>query len=29
MTNLGINKGLKAPKVVKKKREDRSDRFYV
>jgi len=29
MTNLGINKGLKAPKVVKKKREDRNDRFYV
>ena len=29
MTNLGINKGLKAPKVVKKKKEDRNDRFYV
>lgn len=29
ITNLGINKGLKAPKVVKKKKGDRNDRFYV
>ena len=29
MTKLGINKGLKTPKVVKKKRQDRNDRFYV
>ncbi len=29
MTNLGINKGLKAPKIVKKKKQDRNDRFYV
>jgi len=29
MTNLGINKGLKAPKMVKKKKVDRNDRFYV
>jgi len=29
ITHLGINKGLKAPKVIKKKRVDRNDRFYV
>lgn len=29
MTNLGVKKGLKAPKKTKKKRDERSDRFYV
>ena len=29
MTNLGIRKGLKAPKKIKKKREESADRFYV
>ena len=29
LTNLGIKKGLKAPKKIKKKREERTDRFYV
>lgn len=29
MTNLGVKKGLKAPKKIKKKREESADRFYV
>jgi len=30
MTSLGVKKGLKAPKkVVKKNREERTERFYV
>jgi hypothetical protein len=29
ITSLGIKKGLKTPKRVKKKREERSERFYV
>jgi hypothetical protein len=30
ITSLGVKKGLKAPKkVVKKKREERTERFYV
>jgi hypothetical protein len=29
LTNLGIKKGLKAPKKIKNKREERTDRFYV
>ncbi len=30
MTSLGVEKGLKTPKkVAKKKREERSERFYV
>ena len=30
MTNLGVKKGLKAPKTVPKKmRKDRTERFYV
>jgi hypothetical protein len=29
MTSLGIKKGLKEPKKVEKKKEDRTERFYV
>lgn len=29
ITNLGVKKGLKAPKKIKKKREESADRFYV
>ncbi|MEJ2272615.1 MAG: DUF2153 family protein [Candidatus Bathyarchaeota archaeon] len=29
MTSLGVKKGLKAPKKIKKKREENADRFYV
>lgn len=29
VTNLGVKKGLKAPKKIKKGREESADRFYV
>ena len=29
MTSLGVKKGLKAPKYVTKKKEERTERFYV
>ena len=29
MTSLGVKKGLKAPKNVTKKKEERTERFYV
>jgi len=29
ITSLGVKKGLKTPKKVKKKKQDRTERFYV